>query len=531
MDPDAIRRARAAARELGALAAGDPERPRFHFRPPGGWMNDPIGAVHHAGAYHVFYQHNPFGDTWANMHWGHARSPDLVRWEHLPVALAPDPELGEGHCFSGSVWVGRGGRPILFYSSFPPEDAPRPAEQWAVRADAELQRFERIGPVLKAGSHDGPPFGDDWRDPFVFEAGGRVFLLLGATLAESGEAAIPIWEAGNDDLLSWRYRGLLRRDRTGEVGFFECPALLPAPGASAGPVALAAGGREPPELRDPGFPRLLLYSAHRPVDWLAGDFDPAAASFTERSRGVLDHSPSFYAASAFLREPRGRTVVVGWVRGWPAGRDWNGAMSLPRVVELGDGGRLWQRPLPELEGLRREHAEVEPGTEVGSRALVVPGPGWPQAEVRTVLEPGEAAACGLRLRAPGAERAAAVLRWRPAAGRVELEAEVHALRLQVDGPPASGVGTERVRRVLELPAGSSTRTVGGANDPAGDAERALELRLFRDRSILEVFVGGGAAVCTEVLADGGGPLRVEAFAEGGTARARELTVWEMSSIW
>jgi beta-fructofuranosidase len=76
-------------------------RPVYHFTSSAGWMNDPNGPVFWNGYYHLFYQHNPGGEEWRNFHWGYARSVDMIHWEHQPIALAPSPELGEKHCFSG----------------------------------------------------------------------------------------------------------------------------------------------------------------------------------------------------------------------------------------------------------------------------------------------------------------------------------------------------------------------------------------------------------------------------------------------
>ncbi len=107
----------------------EPFRPQFHFTPEKNWMNDPNGLVYYAGEYHLFYQYNPFGNTWGHMSWGHAVSPDLVHWQHLPLAL---PEADGVMIFSGSAVVdwhntsgfGINGQPpmIAIYAGYRPAD-------------------------------------------------------------------------------------------------------------------------------------------------------------------------------------------------------------------------------------------------------------------------------------------------------------------------------------------------------------------------------------------------------------------------
>ena len=81
----------------------DKNRLHFHMMPPTGWMNDPNGFSYYQGEYHLFYQYNPYDTHWDSMHWGHVVSKDLLHWEYLPAALAPDEEYDKIGCFSGSA--------------------------------------------------------------------------------------------------------------------------------------------------------------------------------------------------------------------------------------------------------------------------------------------------------------------------------------------------------------------------------------------------------------------------------------------
>src|ERR1051325_7929627 len=101
-DPDLVK-AMDAVRAAIPTAEADPQRPRYHFRPPANWTNDPNGTIYYKGWHHLFYQLNPFAARIGSQHWGHARSRNLVNWEHLPIAIWPSANKGERFIFSGGA--------------------------------------------------------------------------------------------------------------------------------------------------------------------------------------------------------------------------------------------------------------------------------------------------------------------------------------------------------------------------------------------------------------------------------------------
>ena len=186
--PGATPEVEAAMRRLEAAvpaAAGDPTRPAWHFRPPALWMNDICGAIHVDGWYHVFYQLNPTspepswhpGQTSA---WGHARSRDLVVWEHLPIAIAAVAAEGELRCNSGCAVLDDEGTPTIFYTYVPrPGSQPPPDRGWTAGDRQQLIATSRDGLVTWQRSARNPvvprratgiPAAFDrftgWSDPF-----------------------------------------------------------------------------------------------------------------------------------------------------------------------------------------------------------------------------------------------------------------------------------------------------------------------------------------------------------------------------
>ncbi len=328
-DRDALlAQANASTEAAAAKVKDDPSRPTFHVLAPGNWMNDPNGPLFYRGQYHLFYQHNPYGDSWGHMHWGHVASPDLLHWRHLPIALWPSKSLGEDHVFSGSATIGPDGRPLIFYTSI----GPRLPEQWAaIPEDDDLVGWKKhpANPILTESLH-GDVKVHEWRDPFVFRVGEEAYLVLGGNLnaSQGGEAVVNVYRAENPNLTRWKYLGVLFRHPDPSVKNIECPLFLPL-----------------------GEKWLLVVSQGEPVDWFLGDLDAATMRFTPTTRGKVDFG-QFYAPNVLMNDPKGRKVLWGWVNGVPAGKGWRHCLTLPRVLSTGGDGRLVQEPLRELEKLR-----------------------------------------------------------------------------------------------------------------------------------------------------------------------------------
>lgn len=182
-----------------SVMPADPHLPVAHLRPPRNWINDPNGLAYHDGHYHVCFQYNPHGPDHATMHWGHFRSPDLLTWEELPVALTPTPGGPDADgCFSGNA-VSDGDRMVAFYSAFRKGTWAQPVTT-AESHDDGLTWTPR-GSLLIPDLPEGTTM---YRDPYVWREGSRWRMLVGSALAD-GRAAALLYESS--DLEHWTYRG------------------------------------------------------------------------------------------------------------------------------------------------------------------------------------------------------------------------------------------------------------------------------------------------------------------------------------
>lgn len=156
-------------------------RQGYHFMAPASWINDPNGFIQYKGKYHLFYQYNPYGATWSAMHWGHAESDDLIKWSHLPIALAPSEVYDDdnnGGCFSGSAVDNDGILTLMYTGTTNNEEGTVQVQCIATSDDGvNFEKFEG-NPVILPNFIEG---NRDFRDPKVWKEGELWYVVIGTS--------------------------------------------------------------------------------------------------------------------------------------------------------------------------------------------------------------------------------------------------------------------------------------------------------------------------------------------------------------
>lgn len=341
------------------LAKKDPKRPMYHFRAPGQWMDDPNGGIWHKGYYHMFYCWNPNSyaqragmvyktaeriwdpdsEDWTGGIgvWGHARSKDLVHWEHLPIAIYPDIAKGEHFIWFGCTRINKKGVPMAFYTAVGPDRRPEDtADQWAAVGDEDMiswTPYEK-NPVLTYTANGDTRLGE-WRDPFILTENGKTYMILGGTRLpkdEKGYPAISLYEAMDDDYTQWKFKGILFEYKDVKTPSIECPNIAKF-----------------------GDKWVIFISPHKEVEYFVGQADLENCTFKVEAHNYYDFSNQFYATN-ILTEENGRKIMWGSIVDTFKGSvGWQCCLSLPRILELDEKRNiLLQKPAPELEALRGE---------------------------------------------------------------------------------------------------------------------------------------------------------------------------------
>ncbi len=464
-------------------------RPLYHFRPAANWINDPNGLIQWKGQYHLFYQHNPARPFHGVIHWGHAVSSDLVHWRQLPLALSPTsggPD--ESGCWSGCA-VDNDGIPTLMYTGVR-KVGDYVQTQCLATGDDDLLTWHKhpANPVIA----EPPPDLDliAFRDPYVWKKGALWQCVIGTGIKDHGGALLLYSSA---DLEHWTFervlfsRSALEREPVWTGAVWECPQFFRLGGSQ---VLIMSIWDE----------QKLNY----PV-YAIGTYDDQ--TFAADTLCRLDLGPEYYAPATCLDE-RGRRLVWGWI--WEArsqssqrAAGWAGVMSLPRVLTLHPDNTLGIAPAPELQSLRgsrdrRTNLTVAPGSS--SLLEGIQGDAL-EILVEVDLAATDATEIGLLLRcSPDMEECTRVVYNR-------LDRSIHVDREHASRDP------------------NAWRGVHGGVCPAA-TDSVLKLRVFLDRSVLEVFVDDRTCLTARIY-----PVRPDSMGVGLFSCQGSLCISTLDTWW
>lgn len=452
--------------------------PIFHLAPPAGWMNDPNGLIYFNGRYHAFFQHHPASAYQGPMHWGHATSTDMLHWQHEPIALAPGDKYDRDGCFSGSAVDDDGVLSLIYTGHICLDDRGNDSIIREVQCLATSHNgihFEKQGCVLT------PPEGImHFRDPKVWHEDGSWWMVIGARDA-SDNGQVLLYRGTS--LRDWHLEHVLAHSAAGKSYMWECPDFFRC--GNFHWLMFSPQGMPPSGYRF----RNLFQSGVLAGSWKPGSVFALKGGFEE-----LDYGHDFYAPQSMLAED-GRRIIMAWMNMWDSpvptrSEAWAGCLTLPREVFERDG-RLCQRPVREVESLRKKCQPLSP--------------------VRLQ---------GLQLLTENVQAAELLVTWHT----VDSHAEHYGvrlgdgLRLYVDNQAGRLVlwryypeeGLDGYRSV-ELP----------------DTEY-LTLRIFLDRSSVEVFVNDGEATLSSRIYPQADSRQLSLYAAHGDAILTDGTLWMLT---
>ena len=463
-------------------------RPTYHFSPLYGWMNDPNGMVYKDGEYHLFYQHNPYGSKWGNMHWGHAISKDLINWEHRPDAITPD---ALGTIFSGSAVVdtdntaGFGaGAIVAIYT----QNSDRQVQSIAYSTDngRSFTKYEN-NPVLTSDARD-------FRDPKVFwhKETQRWIMLLAV-----GQE-MQIFSSSN--LKDWAFESSFGEGQGAHGGVWECPDLfeLPVDGTNEKKWVLLCN-------LNPGGPFGGSATQYFVGTFNGKEFANESPSQTKRMDWGKDH----YAAVTWSDAPDNRRIAIAWMSNWQYANDvptsqYRSPNSVPRDLSLFtvDGETYLQSaPSPELLKLR-DISKKRSFKVNGTRTIKDMIAGNEGAyEIELTIENQYADVIGFRL-------------YNDKGEEVDMQYDMKEKKFSMDRRKSGDVGFNE-----NFPMLTWTAIESGKDE--------LKLRLFVDKSSVEAFVDGGRFVMTNQVFPSEPYTHIDFYSKGGAYKVDSFVIYKL----
>ncbi len=483
----------------------DVHRPRFHASPPGHWMNEPHAPFYYEGKYHLFYQHNPQGPYWGNIHWGHWVSDDLIHWEDAPVALAP--ELGAvdpDGTWSGCAHMDENGEPVLFFTAGNHQKLPNQMVALANPVDvadptlAEWNKRDEPDLVQPEG-YD--LYDDGFRDPFVWKEGGTWFQLVASGINERGGTALLF---SSEDLKEWAFHGPLyvsEYERFPYLGIvWELPILLPLGKDTKG------------EEKHVFIISPVGEGADVEVFYWIGKWDLDTKRFLpdfEEPR-LFDYGDFHFTGPSAMADPvKNRLVLFTIAQGerpieYEYAAGWAHNAGMPAEIFLNKDNDMGIRPIEEVKSLRgRQLVDVQ---------------GMTLAEVNQKLERVKGDMLDIELEVETVESPVGIyVRQAPDRSEETL--------FYYDGKHEAFY-VDRNSSTLD----ASERTVGIQGGKVQLKDELFSLRLILDRSLAEAYVNEKKSLTTRIY-----PALLESkglsLKGDEDVYVRSLKVWEMDGIY
>lgn len=484
--------------------SADPHRPIFHYVNPEGNLNDPNGLCFWNYRWHLFYQAYP--PEYPRQHWGHAVSDDLIHWADLPLAIYPGPERA---CFSGSTYVD-GDRVIAFYHG---TEAGCMA---AVSGDDLLLNWEKITghAVISISDPSGFPLPYSVYDPCIWKHDTVYYALLaGRVHIGPGNKPVPTaYLFRSLDLFQWQYmHEFVENDRFTLIGDdYACPYFWPI-----------------------GHRYIMPFYSHMSGgQYLLGDYDTVRQKFIVTNHGNFNFGPSGPAgvhAPSATPDGKGGVIIIFNMNPGMRTEGWNQIMSLPRRLTLISGDEIGIEPAGEIESLRYGHKEISAMKLPANKEIVLQDIQGNTMEIIAVIDPGEAPMIELNvLRSPGKEEYTSI-QIQPERGFGNGREYWMTQGTPRERKPRPALVTLFTAHSSEL-SGAYSRIPETAPVQIGRNE-PVRLRIFIDKSIVEVFINSRQCIAARVYPGRDDSLGVSIRSQGNESQLISLDAWQMKNIY
>lgn len=473
----------------------DAYRPQYHFLRPDGRLNDPNGLCFWQGRWHLFYQ--AVDGSSANIHWGHAVSDDLIRWKDLPFAIYPGLETA---CWSGSCLVEKNGVLAAYYGYTPERDC---GIIIARSSDPLLLNWEKLNdgqPVIRETAQTHGPHAE-YRvfDPFLWKEKDTYYLLTGGYQFLPGDERCTRQEYlfRSNNLVEWEFlHPFIQNDNFSQVGDDgACPYFLPL-----------------------GEKHLLLHYSHIGVPkYLVGDYSLQTGTFTPSDGGRF--ATGYYVMTAPSAVSSGKDVIV--IFNMKEGKQndrWSEIMTLPRLLSFSNYDMITVKPAVALTELRDLHTRIcNIFLPIGKEILL------PEISGNCVEIMLEADVLSLEmniLRSQDAQEFTRIifLRNRGAGRGMDL----------LDIPPESLVLLDTSYASLSPDARVYPPECAAV---CIEEKEKLQLHVFIDKSVVEVFVNDRQCVCHRVYPSRNDSTGVSIMAREADGMLVSMDCWQMKSIY